>query len=155
MPLRANLGCPVICEGWLCVDLHPRDRGVVEADAVDWLRQHPRKCELIKAFNLIEHLPNPGVFFIVAAEALLPNGLLQVRTDNAAWLPFYVALIHRWGWGAHASDKYWPPIMNDTKHYMVFSKLHLKHFGELAHLEVREVSRVTWGARLLATYRKP
>jgi hypothetical protein len=77
-----------------------------------------------------------------------------IRTDYGAWLPFYVPLFHRLGWGAHASEKYYPAIMNTTQHFALFSPLHLRNYARLYGFDVVAIKKVTFGARLLATFRK-
>jgi hypothetical protein len=156
---RVNLGCPNFCADWTCVDIYPKDPRVIQDEAVHWLRNQtpsdPTPLEYIKALNLIEHLPNVGEFFEAAYNALKLGGILCVRTDNA-WFPlFHINIIHRWGWAAHCSDDYWPPIMNTTEHFSLYTKLHLRHYGRYAGFETVRISYTTVGARLLAIYRKP
>ena len=38
--MKVNLGCPRYCEGWVCVDLHPQDQGVIQSDAYEYLENH-------------------------------------------------------------------------------------------------------------------
>jgi hypothetical protein len=65
----------------------------------------------IKAINLLEHLPHAERFFLACERALVPGGVLIVRTDNAAWLPAYLPVIKRWGFAAHACDGYKPALL--------------------------------------------
>jgi hypothetical protein len=152
--MKLNLGCPDYCEGYVCVDLLPRDKRVVKSDAVTYLKNNVGLFDEVKAYNLIEHLPNVGDFFKYAHKALIANGLLEIRTDNA-WFPlFHFNLIHRWGWGAHVSPDYYPPIMNGTKHFSLYTKLHLRNYAETYGFEVVFLRYATCFARLLAMYRK-
>jgi len=152
--LHLQLGCPFKCDGYLCVDLSPIDEGVVRSEAVQWLETHAACYSEIKATNLLEHLPDAGRFFLACRQALVSGGKLMVRTDNAAWLPFYLPIIKRWGFAAHACDDYKPSRMDAVHHYHVFSKMHLRHFCELAGLKVLRISWTTWGARLLLDAQK-
>ncbi len=154
--IRLNLGCPNYCEGWTCVDIHPKDNVVEKGDAISFLWNLPNNyVDEIKAENLIEHLPDVASFFTVSFDALIPGGKLTVITDNAEFFPFYIPIIHRLGFAAHVSENYSPKIMNDTKHYAVFTKLHLKHFADNAHFGLDGVQRVKYGARLKAIMHKP
>jgi 2-polyprenyl-3-methyl-5-hydroxy-6-metoxy-1,4-benzoquinol methylase len=124
--VQLNLGCPNFCVNWVCVDLHPKDRGVIQSDAIEYLYKLSAcnsHVDYIRAKNLIEHLPNVGEFFSACHKVLSKNGMLEIITDNAEFYPFYLPVIHRLGFAAHCSNKYSPSIMNGTKHYAVFTTL--------------------------------
>jgi len=160
--MNLNLGCPDFCNDWVCVDLQPRDRRVIRAEAIDYLKQNPRQFQVIKAYQLIEHLPNVGDFFESAYAALHKHGELRIRTDNAEWPLFYVRLPKGiFGVGAHASEQYRYVFSNGSlphdgrlDHYAIFTKMHLRRYAERYGFSVVELKRVTFGARLLAVLRK-
>lgn len=160
--MQLNLGCPEFCREWVCVDLHPRDQGVVQADAIDYMRSLPSSFARIRAFQLIEHLPNVGDFFQAANGCLVPGGELVIRTDNAEWLPFFLPLPRGiLGWGAHSSAKYHYVFSNghrphdgNIEHYSLFTKLHLRQYAKSYGFSVQEIKRVAFGARLLAVLQK-
>ena len=160
---QLNLGCPDFCPDYTCIDLSPKDKRVIKADAVDYMHHSmPNSIRKIRAYQLIEHLPNVGAFFQAANRCLEPNGELWIRTDNAEWLPFYVLLPRGiLGWGAHASTKYRYLFSNGAKpkdgnieHYAVFTKLHLRQYARAYDFSILTLKRVTFGARLLAVMRK-
>lgn len=161
--IQLNLGCPEFCPEYFCVDLHPEDSRVAKADAVEYMRRSSASSfSRIRAFQLIEHLPNVGGFFEAANRCLEPRGELLIRTDNAEYLPFYLALPRGiLGWGAHASAKYTYVFSNGHRphdghieHYAVFTKRHLREYARRYGFSVLELKRVSFGARLLAIMRK-
>ncbi len=151
-----NLGCPRYCEGLTCVDVHPLDERVVEANVFDWLSEQDSSVDAIFSKNLLEHLPDPGVFLNLCHNALKPNGILSLITDNAEFFPFYFPFyLTRTGIGAHSCDAYaMSKRCNETHHFMVFTKMHLRNLLEDAGFEVIKIKRITFGIRLLAVGKK-
>lgn len=152
---RVNVGCPNQCVNWTCVDLKPMSGNVIQSDAVSYLRTQEGLSD-IKAYNLIEHLRDVGEFFFVAHNALESSGLLWIRTDNAEFWPYYLPVIKKLGFAAHAVDDYNPKIMNGSKHYCLFTKMHLYHYAKFYDFDILKISRdrSTLGARLYAVLRK-
>ncbi len=154
---RLELGNPRTRPGYVTVDLHPVEKGVVRADAVEFLRRTEERWDVIESYNLLEHLPNPGEFLRLTWERLAPGGRAVIRTDNAEWLPFYIPVVHAYGVGAHASNEYRYRLgsagAQETRHYMVFAPLHLRNLMEWAGFEEVVVwrDRRTLGARLWGT----
>ena len=69
--VRVNLGCPNFHEGWVCVDLHPRDSAVVRDDAVNYMTgRAPESVSEVMTKNLLEHLPNVQQFLKACYDAL-------------------------------------------------------------------------------------
>ena len=136
--VRFNLGCPRLCAGWTCVDLHPMEAGVVQADAVEYMSNLPPKTvSEIQTRNLLEHLPNVQQFLKGCYEALEVGGRMCVVTDNAEWLPFYFPLaLPRLGVGAHAVKSY--ALRFNTVHLSIFSPMHLSlHLSNAGFKDVR------------------
>ncbi len=136
--LRVNLGCPRLCAGWTCVDLHPKDDGVVQADAIEYMSALPSGAvSEILTENLLEHLPNVQQFLKACYDALQGDGRIRVVTDNAEWLPFYLPLaLPRLGVGAHAVKTY--ALRFNTVHLSIFSPMHLRlHLSNAGFREVR------------------
>ncbi len=151
--IQVNLGCPKYCEGWTCVDIHPKEELVVEANVFDWLSDRQDSLiDHIYTKNMLEHLPDPGAFLSLCKEALKPGGTISVITDNAEFFPFYLPFsLDHTGIGAHSRDKYaMSQRCNETHHFMVFTKMHLKNLLEYAGFEVLLMKRITFGARLQA-----
>ncbi len=136
--VRVNLGCPNFHEGWVCVDLHPRDSAVVRDDAVNYMTgRPPGSVSEVMTKNLLEHLPNVQQFLKACYEALEDGGRICVITDNAEWLPFYLPVaVPRLGVGAHAVKKY--ALRFNTVHYSIFSPMHLTlHLTDAGFSDVR------------------
>jgi hypothetical protein len=150
-PVRVNLGCPIKCEGYLCVDLHPEEEGVIEADALEFLKEFEGELAEIRSKNMLEHITEINDFFNGCQRALVKGGKLIIITDNAEFLPFYLPFIHRWGFGAHSSNEYFNNYRYHRcgAHYCVFTKLHLRNLFERYGFEIEELKRITFGARIL------
>jgi len=148
---RVKLGCPHYCKGWVCVDFKPLDDRVLNYDVYEYLKRQDGNIAFIKAKNLIEHLQNIGDFFRLCYRALKIGGQLEIITDNAEWFPFYWPLVYHLGIGAHASNEY-KDSMNGSRHYCIFTKLHLKNLLEYYGFKIVKVNRmVRYGyARLYA-----
>ena len=145
--MKLNLGCPKYCEGWVCVDIAPRDPRVIKADAYEALRNTDSNAlSEIRSKNLLEHLENPGSFLHACYFALPPGGKLTVITDNAEFLPFYAPFwVRHTGLGAHSCNEYALDHCN-SPHYSVFTKMHLLNLFVLAGFKREFVTiRRTWG----------
>jgi len=153
MSLRVNLGCPNYCDGWTCVDLNPRDSRVVKANVFDWLFENDVECDEIFSKNLLEHLPDPGDFLKRCVQNLKYGGKMSLITDNAEFFPFYFPFfLVKTGIGAHSKDEYaMSKHCNETHHYSIFTKMHLRNLFEYAGFGDIVVKRVLYGVRLKAT----
>ena len=148
--LRVKLGCPTKCAGWTCVDW----RGNPSRDVYDWLEEAVANgvaVAEIRTKNLLEHLPDPGRFLALCHKALSRGARMELITDNAEFLPFYLPFWARGtGIGAHAVNRY--AIDNcDSVHYMIFTPMHLENLMRHAGFRRVMVSRITVGSRLRAT----
>ncbi len=56
--------------------------GATVADVYEYLSTRPRQYDLITAFEVIEHVPDPGAFLDLARESLAHNGILVISTPN-------------------------------------------------------------------------
>ena len=149
--MKVNLGCPFFCEGWLCVDLKPKEQNVVKSDVYEWLRKQPN-CSIDEIYskNLLEHLLNVGYFFQECNRVLKHEGKLTVITDNAEFLLFYLPFwINHTGIGAHANDSYaMSKSHNESHHYQIFTKMHLRNILKATDFKMVHIKRVMLGARL-------
>lgn len=157
--MKVNLGCPRYCEGWVCVDLHPQDQGVIQSDAYEYLENHFEVFTEIYSKNMLEHLPDVGRFFKLCHEALRPGGVLRFETDNAEWWPWFYIPHMAWFWPTRtwigaavnpAFDKY----MNGSPHLYVYTLYHLGVFAKIYHFKVRVNRRVKHGAHLYSEFVK-
>lgn len=146
--MRARLGCPDQCEGWVCVDL----RGIPSREVMSWLETTDTgSVERIETKNLLEHLADPGRFFKLIHRVLRPGGTLQLITDNAAWLPFYLPFwIKGVGVGAHSINQYAIDHC-DSMHFSIFTEMHLKNLAKYAGFPTSRtrMDYGTLGARLI------
>lgn len=149
---KLNLGCPIFCSGYTCVDLHPHQLYVIKSDVLEYLKTNNKKYDEIYSKNLLEHLMNIDDFILYSIMRLNDGGKLIIITDNAEFIPFYIPLfINHTGLGAHAKDEYANhKTHNGTHHYMIFTKMHL--YNILNHFMFRQISvkRITFGSRLKA-----
>ena len=149
--MKLDLGNPKFVDGWVSVDLRPKDPRVMAADAFSVLSSFRSEVDEIRSKNLLEHLENPGLFFSACERALAPGGRLTVITDNAEFVPFYFPFwIRHTGIGAHALNAYAEDFC-DSRHFAIFTKMHLRNFFEAYRFEGIEVSRTWGGARLEGT----
>ena len=150
--LQLQLGCPKKCEEYTCIDLFPEDEGVIASEAVhhlDWLASN--SVDRIYSKNMLEHITELNEFFTQAKRVLKPQGTLTIITDNAAFLPFHIPIIHKWGWGAHSSNKYFDnyKYAKCGVHYVLFTKNGLRNIFEKYGFNVQKLRLVTFGARIL------
>jgi len=153
--MKVNLGCPNYCPDYLCVDMHPKDKRVIKADVFEWLQEEYYEDDyLIEIYtkNLLEHLTDPGAFLVLCHNALEKGGRLVLVTDNAEFFPFYLPFyIVKTGIGAHSRDEYaMSKHCNETHHYSIFTKMHLKNLFEYAGFNETVVKRILLGVRLKA-----
>jgi len=153
MVKKLELGNPHKRQNYITVDINPIEADVIKDEAIHFLSTTPDHYEVIESYNLLEHLPNPGMFLELCHGKLTEGGKCIVVTDNAEWLPFYFPVLHALGVGAHQSN-YYRYIGNSkgatvTVHYMVFSPLNLRNLLTYAGFKKIKVRRTTFGARLL------
>jgi 2-polyprenyl-3-methyl-5-hydroxy-6-metoxy-1,4-benzoquinol methylase len=154
--MKVNLGCPEYCVDYLCVDLNPKDKRVIKANVFDWLADEYWEDDCVVEIyskNLLEHLPDPGAFLSLCHGALEKGGRLVLITDNAEFLPFYLPFyLVKTGIGAHAKDEYaMSKHCNETHHYSIFTKMHLRNLFDYAGFDNIQVKRILYGVRLKAT----
>jgi SAM-dependent methyltransferase len=155
--MRIKLGCPKYCKGYTCVDLYPKDFGVVKDDAIHYLSTlNDNSVEYIEAKMLLEHLPNPYSLIELAYQKLKKGGILYFTTDNAWFLPHYITTpLHRI-LGSHSDEKYKYTFCKGavTNHYAIFTKLHLKNMLELAGFEKFEIKYILFFSRIRVIAKK-
>ncbi len=152
--MNIEFGNPKKRFGYITVDLNPIDKGVIQSDAVEYLKNTQLNFDIIESYNLLEHLKNPYEFLELCYKHLNVNGKLITVTDNAEWLPFYLPFIHSLGFGAHESNLYKYKLFSKdakiTKHYYIFAPLHLKNLLEDIGFRNITITRITFFARLKA-----
>lgn len=153
---KINIGCPIKCKDYLCIDANPKDKTVVESDFKSFLLQNPDSFNEIYSKNMIEHIDNIGEFLSLARRALRDNGIIRLITDNAEFLPFYFPIIHKLGIGAHSSNKYIQNYKyeNCAPHLCLYTKMHLENLLTKYGFEVLVCKRITLGSRILIIGRK-
>lgn len=98
---KLQLGCPVKCENYTCIDLFPESEGVIASEAVHYLQwMQSDSVDEIYSKNMLEHITEIHELFSQMKRVLKPGGKVRIITDNATFFPYYISLIHRWGWGA-------------------------------------------------------
>lgn len=114
--------------------------GVVQGNVLEYLEQNPASCDLITAFDIIEHFHKDEVlrFLDGCYAALKPNGRLLLQTCNAdtPW-----GTMHRYG---------------DFTHEVCFNPNSLSRLLKLTgfqHTEARESGPVPWGYSITCTIR--
>lgn len=158
--LVLNLGCPIGHAGQTCVDRNPRktewyEPTVIKADVYQYLLTTEKRYTLIRTKNLLEHLPNVALFLSGCYEILSIGGRLEIITDNAEFLPFYLPFwIRHTGIGAHARNEYAIDHC-DSIHYSIFTKMHLRNLLEYAQFKDVRAKRIWGGARLYVEGTKP
>ena len=148
---QIELGCPKKCVGQICIDLYPEDDGVIAGEAVRYLGyQEENSIDRIYSKNMLEHITEVNELFTEAKRVLRSGGAFVIITDNAAFLPYHVPIIHRWGWGAHSSNKYFHNYKYKKcgVHYLLFTKVGLKNIFEKYGFIVKECHLQTFGARI-------
>lgn len=158
--IRLNLGCPKYCNEYVCIDTNPINDKVIKADVLSYITTYEENSiDEIYSKNLLEHLTEINTFMSNCFNALKPNGRIVIITDNAEFLPYYIPFIHRFGIGAHSSNKYFDnyKYQNCTPHYMLFTKMHLINIMQKYGFQVLECKRdiKTLGARLICKAIKP
>lgn len=151
-----NLGCPIYCDKYVCVDAEPEDMRVIKADSIEYLSRFSNQLESIYSKNMLEHLTEIDQFYSNAYKALAKNGIMTVITDNAEFFPFYLPFVHRFGFGAHSSNRYFNnyKYRHCSFHYMIFTKLHLMNLATRYGFKILECKRITFGARLKCSMQK-
>ena len=150
---KLNLGCPYKCDGYTCVDLLPKDVGVIKDDVYYYLPFHTKsKYDEIFTKNMLEHLPDVGRFLSLCFDELKSGGKMIVITDNAEFIPYYLPFwINHTGIGAHNTNKYAESIEHGhTRHYSLFTKMHMQNLLEYTGFKDIKVKRILLGSRLYA-----
>lgn len=86
--------------------------------------------DVITAFDLIEHVPDPVSFVRNAASCLKPGGALVIATPDAG---HYLQRVMGSRW----------PMLQPMQHLCIFSRNSLRMVLEQAHLEVRKMGVAT------------
>jgi len=122
--LSVNIGCGETSDGDVRVDYIKTPTVTVVADA---LHLPFRENIFTRAYerNLLEHMPNPVFHLVEVRRILKPNGNLELVTDNAACLKYYVFGTHTGGY-CKADGK--------DRHYAVFTIEHVHNLLSAAGL---------------------
>ena len=130
--LSLNIGCGETSDGDVRVDFIRTSTVTVIADA---LNLPFRDCTFTQAHerNLLEHMPNPGSHLTEVRRILRENGNLELVTDNAACLKYYVLGTHTGGY-SKAGGK--------DRHYAVFTIEHVRNLLSEAGLMIIKIELV-------------
>jgi ubiquinone/menaquinone biosynthesis C-methylase UbiE len=122
--LSVNIGCGRTSDGDVRVDFIRTPTVTVIADA---LHLPFRENIFTRAYerNLLEHMPNPTSHLVEVRRILKPNGNLELVTDNAACLKYYILGTHTGGY-CRADGR--------DKHYAVFTIEHVRNLLSAAGL---------------------
>jgi len=137
--LALNVGCGEEKEGDIRLDIFQTRSTNVIGDA-----QHlPFKDQVftdIYERNLLEHMPNPALHLSEVRRTLRIKGVLNLITDNAACLKYYILRTHTGGYSKHNGK---------DRHYALFTMEHVRnlmhHAGlEIQRIEFTETNYSTW-----------
>ena len=130
--LSVNIGCGETSDGDVRVDFIRTPTATVVADA---LNLPFRDCTFTQAYerNLLEHMPNPAFHLAEVRRILRENGNLELITDNAACLKYYVLGTHTGGY-SKAGGK--------DRHYAVFTIEHIRNLVSEAGLLIVKIELI-------------
>ena len=130
--LSLNIGCGGTSDGDVRVDFIRTPTVTVVADA---LHLPFRDGIFTRAYeqNLLEHMPNPASHLLEVRRILKLNGNLELVTDNAACLKYYIFGTHTGGY-CKADGK--------DRHYAVFTIEHVRNLLSTAGLMVVEMQLI-------------
>lgn len=84
-----NAGCGFDTEGTDFLDLYPSRKGVIKCDlSNERFPFEDNTFDEIKAFSVLEHIPNQGHFLSECYRTLRTGGILRIRTDYCGFLGF-------------------------------------------------------------------
>ena len=145
-----NLGCGSDFEGDVRVDFRKTWATTHVFDVEKAIFFDSNYFDRIISKNLLEHLRNVGFFLDECFRVLKPNGTIEIITDNASTLRYYL-------FGTH-TGRYEKKHEGDH-HYCIFTKSHLQNHFEKAgfkNIKVEYVETDTVGKWLdLLTFQKP
>ena len=130
--LSLNIGCGLTSNGDVRVDFIRTPTVTVVADALH-LPFRDGIFALAYERNLLEHMPNPSSHLIEIRRILRPNGNLELITDNAACLKYYI-------FGTH-TGRYRKADGRD-RHYAVFTIEHVRNLLTSAGLVAIKVQLI-------------
>jgi len=83
--------------------------------------------------NLLEHMPNPATHLVEVSRVMRRGGQLNLTTDNAACLKYYLLGTHTGGYSKHGGK---------DRHYALFTMEHLKNLLQFAGLAPQKMELV-------------
>jgi predicted SAM-dependent methyltransferase len=118
-----NVGCGEDMYGTDRLDMKKTKATTKVCDIGKGLPYQDNTFDEIRAYFILEHLRNVGFFIDECYRILKRGGLLDLQTDNAGYLPFYINYEHNKaldgkGYLRHPNDH----------HYSLFVFSHLKYF---------------------------
>ena len=119
-----NIGCGGTSNGDVRVDFIRTQSVTVVADGLH-LPFRDNTFTYAYERNLLEHVPNPGSHLVEVRRILRHNGNLELITDNAACLKYYLLGTHTGGY-SKAGGK--------DRHYAVFTIEHVRNLLAAAGL---------------------
>jgi ubiquinone/menaquinone biosynthesis C-methylase UbiE len=118
-----NLGCgdQQLCD--VRVDMRRTKTNNLQS-TLDELPFKPESFEIVYERNLLEHMDSPGQHLKEIHRILKPKGIVELITDNASCIRYYVLGTHSGKYKGHR--KYLTEDANDH-HYCIFTFDHLKN----------------------------
>jgi len=106
--------------------------------------------DVVYSRNLLEHIRNVGFFLEECRRILKEGGTVDITTDNAECMRFYL-------FGTHTGR--YEKMHPGDKHYSIFTKSHLRNHFESAGLKIKSIEYIktdTLGRFIdILTLRKP
>lgn len=133
--LILNIGCGEDRFGDVRLDLAPTSSTTIVADAQS-LPFRDSVFERTYERNLLEHLPNPGKHLSEVNRVMKPGGLLNLVTDNAACLKYYILGTHTGGYRKREGK---------DRHYALFTAEHVRNLMKHAGIVIEKISYVETG----------
>jgi len=131
-PYTLNVGCGDDTRCDVRLDLFPTSAANIVGDG-----QHlPFRSDVFSEVyekNLLEHMPNPAMHLVEVCRIMRRGGRLNLITDNAACLKYYLLGTHTGGYSKHGGK---------DKHFALFTMEHLKNLFQLSGFDVQGIEFV-------------
>jgi SAM-dependent methyltransferase len=127
-----NVGCGNDTRCDVRLDLFPTPAANIVGDAQHLPFRNGVFSEVYEK-NLLEHMPNPAMHLVEVYRIMQRGGRLNVITDNAACLKYYLLGTHTGGYSKHEGK---------DKHFALFTMEHLKNLFQFSGFDVQGMELV-------------